>query len=151
VLVLAAIAVPATAQTFDFSAQLSATPCITIADTQYRLATGDEYADVTVRIDPAAAAPDLWLALTDTIDEADFVLIGADAAAQRCRNDAVTRTVRIDRNAAAPDWTIGLVRGAAPADYRIYLRANAVAPEATAALYAAAQMSKRRFAGTESN
>jgi hypothetical protein len=146
VLALAAFALPATAQTFDFPALSSAAACISVANARYRVARPDESADYTVRLDPAAAAPDVRIQLTSSIDAADFVLIedeqttagcGADSAAQ------ATRTIRIDPAATAPDLTIGLVNDDTAADYRIYLRGSALAPEAAAALFAAAQIASR--------
>lgn len=144
VLVLAAFAVPATAQTFDFTAHRAAA-CITIANAQYRLAAPGEQADYTVRLDPAAAVPDVRLQLTASIDEADFVLIGDDAAPP-CGTTAGARTIAMDPNAPAPDLTIAFARPDMPADYRIYVRGGAIAPEAAAALYAAAQIPARRLA-----
>jgi hypothetical protein len=144
VLLLAAIAVPATAETYDFAASRSIAACIAIADAQYRIAAPNEFADVTVRLDRAAAAPDLRVRLTDAIDEADFVLVGEENPGTGCDSGASpTKTVRIAAGATAPDLTVGLVGASAPADYRIYVRASSVAPEAAAALYAAARISTR--------
>ena len=146
VLALAAFALPATAQTFDFPALSSAAACISVADARYRVARPDERADYTVRLDPAAAAPDVRVQLTASIDAADFVLIGDDRSATGCAADSatlVTRTIRIDPATTAPDLTIALVTDAAAADYRIYLRGSALAPEAAAALFAAAQIGIR--------
>jgi hypothetical protein len=145
VFVLAACALPAPAQTFDFTGRSSSTACISIADTSYRIAAPGERADYTVRLDPAAAA-NIRVAFSASIDTADLVLIGNDAAS-RCQDGAIARTVRIDPVAQAPDLTVGFVAEATPADYRIYLRGTAVAPEIAAALFAMAQMSARRAAG----
>ena len=145
VLVLAACAVPATAQTFDFTAQRAAA-CITIVNAQYRLAAPGERADYTVRLDPAATVPDVRLRLTTSIDEADFVLIGDADSAPRCGDPAAARTIAIDPNAAAPDLTIAFARPDMAADYRIYVQASAIAPDTAAALYAAAQIPARRMA-----
>jgi len=151
VLVLAACAVPATAQTFDFTVHHAAA-CITIANAQYRLAAPGERADYTVRLDPAAAVPDVRLQLTASIDEADFVLIGESDAAPRCDDAPGTRTIAIDRSAPAPDLTIAFARPDMPADYRIYVQGGPIAPETAAALYAAAQIPARRLAAaTRSN
>ena len=145
VLVLAACAVPATAQTFDFTAQRAAA-CITISNAQYRLAAPGERADYTLRLDPAATVPDVRLQLTASIDEADFVLIGDADGAPRCAGFAAARTIAIDPNAAAPDLTIAFARPDMPADYRIYVQGSAIAPDTAAALYAAAQIPARRLA-----
>ena len=142
VLVLLAIAVPAAAaQTFGFSARSSAPACLSIGDTSYRIASPGDRADYTVRIDPAAPAPDVRIRLTETIDEADFVFIADGNDAPRCaRGIFGGKTVKIVSAAAAGDLTIGFARASVAADYRIYLRGDALAPEAAAALYAAAHM-----------
>jgi hypothetical protein len=54
--------------------------------------------------------------------------------------------VRIDPAAIAPDLTIGFVSGPAAADYRIYVRSRSLAPEAVAALFAAAHRPVRAIA-----
>jgi hypothetical protein len=146
VLVLAAFALPATAQTFDFPAASSPSACLSLANARYRVAKPGEWADYTVRLalDPATA--NVRVQLTGSIDTADLVLIGDDRAAG-CATDATaamaTKRVRIDPAAAAADLTIALVNDEASADYRIYLRDSALAPEAAAALFAAAQIGAR--------
>ena len=146
VLLLAAFALPATAQTFDFPAPASA--CISVSNARYRVALPGEPAEYTVRLDPAAAAPDVRVQLTSSIDAADFVLVGDDRTASSCETDATAampiRTIRIDPAATMPDLTIGLVNDGTEADYRIYLRGGAIAPEAAAALFAAARMGASR-------
>ena len=142
VLVALAIAVPATAQTFGFSARETAAVCLSIGAASYRIAAPGEHADYAVRIDPAAAAPDVRMQLTGTIDEADFVFIDGSGSAARCPG---ARTVKI--NAAGPaDLTVGFASSSAPADYRIYVRSRSLAPEAAAALYAVAHLPARRLA-----
>jgi hypothetical protein len=141
VLVAIAIAVPATAQTFGFSVRATAAVCLAIGDASYRIAGPGEHADYTVRIDPAAAAPDIRVQLTEAIDDADFVFIEGSGET-RCHGG---KSVRID--AAAPaDLTVGFASSSAPADYRIYVRSRSLAPEAAAALYTAARLPARRLA-----
>ena len=141
VLAAIAIAVPATAQTFGFSVRATAAVCLAIGDASYRIADPGEHADYTVRIDPAAAAPDIRVQLTETIDDADFVFIEGNGET-RCRGG---KSVRID--AAAPaDLTVGFASSSVPADYRIYVRSRSLPPEAAAALYAAAHGPARRLA-----
>ena len=69
-----AIAVPATAQTFGFSLGATEPACLPIGNATYRI-TNSFRPDVTVRIDPAAGAPDIRVAIADTPDEADFVYV----------------------------------------------------------------------------
>ena len=143
VLVAIAIAVPATAQTFGFSVRATAAVCLAIGDASYRIAGPGEHADYTVRIDPAAATPDIRVRLTGTIDDADFVFIEGGGE-MRCQGG---KSVKVDA-AAPPDLTVGFANSSAPADYRIYVRPRSLSPEAAAALYAAAHLPARRLART---
>ena len=141
VLVAIAIAIPATAHTFGFSVHGTVAACLGIGDASYRIAGPGE--DYTVRIDPAAATPDIRVQLTGTIDDADFVFIEGSGES-RCQGG---KSVKVD--AAAPaDLTIGFANSSAPADYRIYVRSRSLSPEAAAALYAAAHLPARRLART---
>ena len=89
VLVAIAIAIPATAQTFGFSVHGTTAACLAIGDASYRIAGPSEHADYTVRIDPAAATPDIRVQLTGTIDDADFVFIegGGEMRCQGVRHN----------------------------------------------------------------
>jgi len=143
VLVAIAIAIPATAHTFGFSVHGTVAACLGIGDASYRIAGPGEHADYTVRIDPAAATPDIRVQLTGTIDDADFIFIEGSGET-RCQGG---KSVKID--AAAPaDLTIGFANSSAPADYRIYVRSRSLSPEAAVALYAAAHLPARRLART---
>lgn len=146
VLLLLAIAVPATAQTFGLSRGPAAAVCLSIGDARYRLAAAGEHADVTVRIGPEAA-PDVRVALAQSIDEADFVFVeGSDAP--HCSGKPSGTSVKIDPAASSPDLAVGFASASGPADYRIYVRSRVVTPEAAAALYAAAHMPPRHVART---
>ena len=139
-----AIAVPATAHTFGFSLGGSAPrACLSIGNASYRMAAGR--ADVTVRIDPAAATPDIRIAFAEAADEADFVFVD-DGAAPTCPRGPL-RSVRIDPAAAEPDLIVGFTTGLAPADYRIYVRSRWLEPQTAGVLLAAAHLSTRRLAG----
>jgi hypothetical protein len=148
VLLLLGIAIPATAQTFGFSIGGPA-PCLPIGNTAYRLVASDKSADYTVRMDSAAASPDIRVRLSDTPDEADFVLVDDGEAAPGCSSQpqSAIRTVRIDAVPAPDDFVVSLAAAPAPADYRIYLRTREVAPMAAAALVAAAELVARKHAG----
>jgi hypothetical protein len=136
-----ALALPATASTFGFPAAAPQT-CLAIGGVTWRVATGS--ADLTVRIDrAAAAAPDVRIRLTDTPDAADFVFVD-DGAPSGCLSDA--RSIKISATAAAPDLTIGFASDAQAANYRVYVRSRRLSPEAVAALFAAAQMPPRKLA-----
>jgi hypothetical protein len=135
-----ALAVPATAQTFGLSLGTAPQGCLPIGNAAWRIAA--DQADVAVRIDTAAAAPDVRIAFAEAVDEADFVFVD-DGAAPVCPRGAV-KTVRID---AAADLVVGLAAPGTPADYRIYVRSRWLEPQIAAALFAAAHAPTRRLAG----
>lgn len=138
-----AAALPVAAHTFGMVPGTAPPACLTIGNTTYRLAGGG--ADVAVRIDPLAAAPGLRVTLAETPEEADFVLVD-DGAAPNCRTATNVKEVSIAAGTAA-DLTVGLTEGAAPADYRIYVRSRWITPETAAALFAAAHLPRRKLAG----
>ena len=139
VLVLSAIAIPATAQTFGFSVRAPA--CLPVGNTMYRLAAPGTPAEYTVRIDPGASAPDVRIHLAESPDEADYVLVDDGETPPGC--GGTIRSVRIDATASAPDLVVGLSADPAGADYRIYVRSHAFAPESAAALLATAHVTRR--------
>ncbi|TMJ03009.1 MAG: hypothetical protein E6G97_10710 [Alphaproteobacteria bacterium] len=138
-----AIAVPATAQTFGFSLGSAPRACLAIGDTTYRVAATTSAADLTVRIDPRAAAPDIRIALAATADEADFVFVDDGDAPPAC-NGTRARSVKLDAAAASPDLVVGF-SSANSADYRIYVRSRWLGAEAVAALFAAAHAPARKL------
>ena len=140
VLILSAIAIPATAQTFGFSVR-APQACLPVGNAMYRLAAAGAQADYTVRIDPAATAPDVRVHLADTPDAADFVLVDDGETLHGCRGPAI-RSVRIATT--APDLVVALTSDPDAADTRIYLRSHAFEPTAAAALLAAAHVAKRK-------
>ena len=147
VFLMLALAVPATAQTFGFSIGAAPQACLLIGDAGYRTTTNNLGADLTVRIDPAAAAPDMRIQIAETADEADFVFVDDGNAPPTCRHGArAIKSVKIDAAGTTPDLVVGFVT-AAPADYRIYVRSRWLSPEATAALFAAAHIPVRKLAG----
>lgn len=130
-----AAALPAAAHTFGFSPASTPQACVAIGNTTYRLARSG--ADVTVRIDSAIPMPGLRVTLTERPDDADFVLVD-DGAPPACPATPNIKNVVIAPDAAAPDLVVGFASGAAPADYRIYVRSRWIAPEIAAVLFAAA-------------
>lgn len=135
------LALPVAAQTFGLVAGSAPQACLTIGTKTYRLAGRN--ADMTVRVDPAAAAPGLRITLADTPGDADFVLVD-DGIAPNCRTGAIVKEVGIADGTAA-DLIVALVNEGAPADYRIYVRSRWIAPETAAALFAAARVPPRRM------
>lgn len=147
-LLLLAIAIPATAQTFNLTIGAFEPPaCLALGNASYRIVPPGVRADYTVRIDPAAASPDIRIALSDTPDDADLVLVDDGAASPGCGSRGAVRYVAIDAEAASPDLIVGLAAVPAPADYRIYVRSRELEPMAAVALYAASKATARRLAG----
>jgi len=138
-----AAALPVAAHTLGLMPGKVPQACLTIGNTTYRLAGGA--ADVTVRVDPAVTAPGLRIALADTPEDADFVLVD-DGAAPNCRAATTVKQVNIAADTPA-DLVVGLVSAGGPADYRIYVRSRWIEPATAAALFAAARMPPRRVAG----
>jgi hypothetical protein len=141
-----AVAVPATAQTFGFTLGPTPQACLSIGDATYRLTAGMLGADLTVRIAPAAAQPDIRVQLAETADQADFVFVD-DGEAQLTCNGTRARSVKIDATAVSPDLVMAFAAASAPADYRIYVRSRWLSPEAAAALFAAAHAPAKKLAG----
>lgn len=135
-ILLAAAAVPATAQTFGFSFGWSArNVCLSIGAATYRVSDSNSRADYTVRIDPNEASPDVKVHLATTMDEADFVLVDDGETPPACQAGAAAKTVKVSADAPDPDLVVGLV-GAGAADYRVYVRSERLSSEAAAALFA---------------
>lgn len=142
-LVLIAVAVSAAARTYGRATSPSdATGCLAIGDRSYRLAN-DGKADLTVRLDSAAAATSFRIGMAETSDEADLVLVDDSEAAPACSQSA--KSVRIDPNATSPDIVVGFAPEA-DADFRLFVRSRWLTPESAAALFAAAKVSSRKFA-----
>jgi len=129
---LLALLVAITAATAGSFFAPSETPCFAAGDRSYRISNGAA-ADVTVRIDNAAAHPDLRMQLIDDAAAADFVLIDDADAGNACPGGAV-QSIRIDAGARNPDLTVALSR--APAAYKIYVRSARFSQQDAAALFA---------------
>jgi len=139
-----AAALPAAANTFGFSA-ISQQACLAIGNTVWRFA-GTSDADVSVRVDSAAAAPSLRIQLSETPEQADFVVVD-DGAALDCRAGRNVKAVSIAPAQSAADLVIAFTTGSDPADYRVYVRSRWIAPETAAALFAAANRPPQKLAG----
>lgn len=141
-LVLAAAIPAATAASFFAP---SAKPCFIAGDTGYRI-SGADGADVTVRIDNAAANPDLRVQLIDGAAAADFVLVDDGDSANVCAGATAIRNIRLDPQARHPDITVAL--STAPAAYKIYVHSADFSPQDAAAMFAAIWQNGRRTAGS---
>jgi hypothetical protein len=143
-LLLLAIAIPATARTFDFSLRAPGSACLSVGHVSWRAVPNSVRADTTVRLDPAAATPDIRIQIAETADAADFVFVDDGGAPPACPHGGAVRTVKID--AAAPDLVAQITTSPEAADYRIFVRSRWLAPQTAAALFAAAQMRPRTLA-----
>jgi len=137
------IAVPA-AIAVSFSASDDA-PCFIAGNTGYRMSDSAS-ANVTVRIDNAAAKPDLRVQLIDDAAAADFVLLDDGVAAGACPGRTAIQSVHLDPTAAKPDLTVALSR--APAAYKIYVRSAGFSQQDAAALFAAIWRNAGKTAGS---
>ena len=127
-------------EAFAFSIGAAPQACLSIGDAGYRTTTNNLGADLTVRIDPAAAAPDMRIHIAETAAEADFVFVDDGNAPPTCQHGARTiKSVKIGAAGTTPDLVVGFAT-TVPADYRIYVRSRWLSPEATAALFAAAHV-----------
>jgi hypothetical protein len=142
-LLVVAVAVPA-AIAGSFNASNNA-PCFVAGNTGYRM-SDNASANVTVRIDNAAANPDLRVQLTDDAAAADFVLLDDGIAAGACPAGIAIQSVRLDPTAANPDFTVALSR--APAAYKIYVRSAGFSQQDAAALFAAIWRNAGKTAGS---
>jgi fructose-specific component phosphotransferase system IIB-like protein len=145
VLVLA-VAVSATAQTFGLSLGANSRACLSIGDASYRVSRNLPAGGLTVRLDPAAAAADVRIQLAETADDADFVFVDDGDAPPVCHRGARTKNVTLDAATASPDLVVALAGDGAAADYRIYVRSRWLTPEAVAAMFAASHAPARRLA-----
>lgn len=130
-LITLVVAVPAATAGSLFAS--STKPCFVTGDTGYEL-TGAASANFTVRIDNAAARPDLRIQVVDDAATADFVLVDDSDAAEACQAAGAVKSIRIDPAAAKADLTVTLSRAAA--DTKIYVRSVNYSEQDAAALFA---------------
>jgi len=142
VLLALVVAVPTAASTLFVS---GSKPCFIAGDTGYRM-SDSAAANITVRIDNAAAKPDLRLQLTDDAAAADFVLVDDGDSANACAGATVIRSIRLDPTAAKADLTVALSR--APAAHKIYVRSAGFSREDAAALFAVIWRNEEKSAGS---
>jgi hypothetical protein len=138
-MILAMLAVPAGAHTFLAA---PATLCFTNGLASYRISTRVTAPDYRVKIENKAARPDLRIAIVDTPDTADFVLVDdfAGIESSACA-ESTAKTIKVGPSERAPDMTISLERDAANPDYRLYVYSARFSNDQAAALLAV--MSKR--------
>lgn len=142
--VAAAIPAATAAGSFFTSSASSKAPCFFAGNTGYRISNTD--ADLTVRIDSAAAAPDLRLQLIDDAAAADFVLVDDGDAGAACAGATAIRNIRRDPQSGHADVTVALSR--APATHKIYVHSATFSQQDAAAVFAAIWRQSRKTAGS---
>lgn len=138
---LAAIAAPAAAYSMMVvpPKPLPISNCFASGASTYQIVANAAAPDYRIRIDSAAAQPDLRMQLVDRPEYADFVLVDDFSGSEPspCRSSTPVRTVTLDGVAAKPDVTVHLSADAKGADYRIYVRSTRFSQQDAAALLAA--------------
>ena len=122
-------------------------PCFTSGTATYRISAAAPAPDYRVRIDNAAAQPDLRVGLVDQPEIADFVLVDDLDAVQGNACAAPTpKTIRVDAGETLPDLTVSLSQiGAADAsDFKLYVRSARFSQEDAAALFGVMWRSRSR-------
>jgi hypothetical protein len=113
--------------------------CLTSGTSTYRMSAGAETPDFRVRIDNAAARPDLRVGLVDRPEIADFVLVD-DLDAAQSDACATPKTIRVDAGEMLPDLTVSLgatdvATGHDATDFKLYVRSARFSQEDAAALF----------------
>jgi hypothetical protein len=130
-LMILGIAVSAAAANAYFAAPPK--PCFITSTHAYRI-SGNEDANVTVRVNKTAAHANLRLQLVNDPATADFVLVDDGDSAAACSGAGSIKSIRLDAAAANPDLTVALSQAAAP--YKIFVRSAHYTPQDAAALFA---------------
>lgn len=118
-------------------------PCFSVGGSDYRL-TAQRDADFTIKIDSAAAQPDLVVRIVDDPGTADFVLVDGADNSGACGGAHASRTIRIDPQASDADLTIALAPSTGSADYKIYVQSAELSRQDAAALFAVMSKAGRK-------
>jgi hypothetical protein len=140
---IVAIPAAAAAGSLFFSSASNEKPCFMTGASGYRISNSGS-ANFTVRIDNAAANPNLHLQVVDDPASADFVLVDDSDTVVACTDTNAVQTIRLDPKAAKADLTVALSR--APAAYKIYVRSASFSERDAAALFAVIWNSARKDA-----
>jgi hypothetical protein len=124
-------------------------PCFTSGTATYQISAAAPAPDYRVRIDNAAAQPDLRVGLVDQPEIADFVLVDDLDAVQgnACAATTPPKTIRVDAGEMLPDLTVSLSQiGAAgdASDFKLYVRSARFSQEDAAALFGVMWRSRTR-------
>ena len=147
IIALLALVVTVPAAAIGANSLLSAdnAPCFSTGNVGYRL-TDRRSADFTIKIDNAAAQPDLTLQLVDDPGSADFVLADGADTTSLCAGLQVIRSIRVDAQARDPDLTVALRRDDPDARFKIYAQSSDFTVQDAAALFAVMVQTGRKSA-----
>jgi len=138
---IAALAAPAAAYSMMAAPpkQQALSNCFASGASTYRIVADATAPDYRIRIDSAAAHPDLRMQLVDRPEHADFVLVDDFSGSEptTCRSSTPVRTVTLDGATSEPDVTVNLSADATGADYRLYVHSARFSQQDAAALLAA--------------
>lgn len=105
----------------------------------YRLSPNAMLPDYRVRIDNAAAKPDLRMQMVDRPEIADFIIADDYGAKEgdACGSSVPIRTVKLDTETRAPDVVVALAADTPSPDYKVYVHSVRYSQADAAALLAA--------------
>jgi hypothetical protein len=126
----------APAAAYPFFGSTAKPLCFSAGAATYQLSAHAVAPDYRVRIDDAAARPDLRMQAVDRPELADFVIADEDGAAEEQDCAAGAKVIRTDAGEGAADVTVSLAAGA-QADFKIYVRSQRYSERDAAALLAA--------------
>ena len=121
-------------------------PCFTSGTATYRISAAAQAPDYRVRIDNAAAHPDLRVGLVDQPEIADFVLVDDldDVQGNACAASTPPKTIRVDAGEMLPDLTVSLGATDVATDFKLYVRSARFSQEDAAALFGVMWRSRSR-------
>lgn len=146
-LLLAPIVFPLAAQSYFTP---SKAPCLTLGAATYQLLPNSPSPDYRVKIERAAAHPDLRMQMVERPDIADLVITDEEDAQDGVCAAPAVKSIRVDAHEARPDVVVGMADDGQAADYRIYVHSSRFSPDDAAAMMAAMWKAgqKRAFAET---
>ena len=126
----------------------AAPQCFRAGSVTYRLSSTADAPDFRVKIDNAAAHPDMRVQLVDDATAADFVLVDDVGTAQTgdCRHAVNLKTIEVGATSRTPDVTVSLSHRPARSAYKVYVNSVRFSHRDAAALLAAMTRSSRTFA-----
>ncbi len=141
-LLLGMLAVPAGAHTF-FAAP--PTLCFTNGSATYRVSTRATAPDYSIKIGNEGARPDLRIAIVDSPEMADFVLVddvgGVESATCSERN---AKIIQVGAGETTPDMVVSLANDMPDPDYRLYVYSARFSRDQAAALLAVMSTRSKR-------